>query len=273
MVTVDEIPIVCISLDRRPDRWATFQRYASVAGINAQRLSAVDASKLDVVNHPAVSLGTAHNIRFKQRRSHYEIDRPGAVGCSLSHFKAWEQLRSSDAPALIVFEDDTPVMADFRHRLTRVLQELPDQWDIVQFQLTYWDGGITGCKPIPGQEPWQLCDALQGTYAYMISQEGARKMLERAYPIELHVDAYMAYMAKMGFIRMIWHPLIDVPLPEIDDSDIQHGFTDVLIVPTDMKAAGIVALSEKSVWGLVTMAAVVGGLVALAYAVPVRRGV
>lgn len=270
MLSVDEIPMVCISLDRRPDRWATFQRYATAAGLNVQRLSAVDAQTFDAVNHPAVSLGTAHNIRFKTRRSHYEIDRPGAIGASLSHFKAWEQLRESGAPALIVFEDDAPVIPDFKARLSRVLQELPAQWDIIQFQLTYWESGITGCDPIPGQEPWQLCDALQGAYAYMISQEGARKMLARAYPIELHVDAYMAYMSKMGYIRMLWHPLIDIPGPDLD-SDIDHGFMGVMGVPTDMKKAGVVALSEKGVWGLVTMAAVVGGLLAVAYMVPARR--
>lgn len=262
--------MVCISLARRPDRWATFKAYADAAHIDVKKLPAVDAKTFDAVTHPGISLGTAHNIRFKTRRSHYEIDAAGAIGCSLSHFKAWEQLRESSAPALIVFEDDAPIMPDFKPRLAQILRELPPGWDMVQFQLTIWDKGVTGCKPIPGQEPWQLCDALMGSYAYMISQDGARKMLERAYPIEMHIDAYMACMSKMGHIRMLWHPLIDIPGPEAD-SDIAHGQPGVLGVPTNMRAAGIVALDEKGVWGLVTMAAVVGGLVALAYAIP-RKG-
>ena len=267
---IDDIPMVCISLDRRPDRWAIFQQYARAADIRVDRLSAVDAKTFDAVAHPAITLGTSYNIRYKTRRSHYEIDAPGAVGASLSHFKAWKQLLDSQAPAIIVFEDDAPIIPDFKPRLEKVLQELPPNWDLVQFQLTYWDHGITGCKPMPGQEPWQLCDALMGAYAYMISREGAQKMLARAYPIELHVDAYMAYMSKMGHIRMIWHPLIDIPGPELD-SDITHGSQGILRVPTNMKAAGIIALEERSIWGLITMAALVGGLVALAYAVPLKR--
>lgn len=269
-LTVDEIPMVCISLPRRSDRWAAFKTYADAARIDVKKLPAVDAKSFDAATHPGISLGTAHNIRFKTRRSHYEIDAAGAIGCSLSHFKAWEQLRESSAPAMIIFEDDAPIPADFKPRLTQVLRELPAGWDLVQFQLTVWDHGVTGCKPIAGQEPWQLCDALMGSYAYMISQEGARKMLERAYPIELHMDAYMAYMSKLGHIRMIWHPLIDIPGPEAD-SDIAHGRQGVLAVPTNMRAAGIVALDEKAVWGLVGMAAVAGGLVALA-TFAVRRG-
>jgi GR25 family glycosyltransferase involved in LPS biosynthesis len=261
-LTVDELPAVCISLDRRADRWAVFQEYARAADLQVQRLSAVDAKALDPVNHPAVSLGTAHNIRFKTRRSHHEIDAAGAVGCSLSHFRAWEQLLAGGAPALLVFEDDAPIPADFKPRLARVLRELPADWDMVQFQMTVWDDA-KGCAPIEGQSPWHLCTALMGSYAYMISRKGAQKMLDRAYPIEMHVDAYMAYMSKMGHIRMLWHPLIDIPGPELD-SDITHGTQGILFVPTNMAKAGVVALDERSVWGLVTMAAVAGGLLALA---------
>lgn len=263
VLTVDQIPMVCISLDRRPDRWAAFREGAEAAHVDVKRLPAVDAKTFDAAAHPGITLGTAHNIRFKTRRSHYEIDAPGAIGASLSHFKAWQQLLDSQAPAIIVFEDDAPIPADFKSRLAQVLRELPPGWDLVQFQLTVWDHGITGCKPIPGQEPWQICDALMGAYAYMISREGAQKMLAKAYPIELHVDAYMAYMSKMGHIRMLWHPLIDIPGPELD-SDITHGQQGILTVPTNMRATGVIALDERSVWGLVTMAAVAGGLIALA---------
>jgi glycosyl transferase family 25 len=267
---LEEVPMVCISLDRRPDRWAAFQRYARKADIEVQKLPAVDSKTFDVVKHPGITLGVAHNIKHKIRRSHYEIDAAGAIGCSLSHFKAWEMLRASSSPAMIIFEDDAPVPADFKARLAKVMADLPAGWDMVQFQMTTYGPGVNGCKPIQGQEPWQFCTALMGSYAYMISQRGAERMLERAYPIELHMDAYMAYMSRMGHIRMLWHPLIDIPGP-IADSDIAHGNQGVLAVPTDMRKHGIIAIKKRGVWGLVTMAAIVGGLLALAYAVPLRR--
>lgn len=267
---VDDIPMVCISLDRRPDRWAAFQKYAQAAGLEVQRISAVDAKTLDAVAHPAVSVGTAHNIKFKTRRGHHEIDTPGAVGCSLSHFKVWEIARDGGAPAVVVFEDDAPVIPDFKPRLARVLADAPPHWDIIQFQLTDWGNGVTGCKPIPGAEPWQNCTALMGSYAYIISRDGARKMLEKAYPIELHVDAYMAYMARLEHIKMLWHPLIDIPGPEMD-SDIMHGVQAILNVPTNMAKHGVVALPLRGVVGAMTMAAIVGGLLAVAYAVPRAR--
>ncbi len=267
---MEDIPAVCISLERRPDRWADFQKYVRAAGMEVQRFLAVDAKAFDAVTHPAVSVGTAHNIKFNTRRGHHEIDTPGAVGASLSHFKVWEMARDGGAPAVLVFEDDAPIIPDFKPRLARVLANLPPQWDIIQFQLTDWGNGVTGCKPVPGMEPWQDCTALMGAYAYMISRDGARKMLEKAYPVEVHVDAYMAYMARLGHIKMMWHPLIDIPGPD-NGSDIAHGTQAILSVPTNMAKHGIVALPMRGVVGAMTMAAIVGGLLAIAYAVP-RKG-
>jgi glycosyl transferase family 25 len=259
-------PAVCISLDRRPDRWNNIKASADAAGLPLERLSAVDAKSFEAHKHPAVSVGTAHNIYYGVRRSHYEIDTPGAVGASLSHFKAWTQAAQGSAPALIVFEDDAVIPPDFCQRLEAVLAALPSTggWDVIQFQLTDYGDGVTGCKPLEEEKPWQLCTSLMGAYAYMVSREGARKLLERAYPIELHVDAYMAYMCRLGHIRMMWHPLIDLPTPDMG-SDIAHGDTGILNVPTHMDRYGVVAMETTSVVGLMALAAITGGLMAFAY--------
>jgi GR25 family glycosyltransferase involved in LPS biosynthesis len=268
---IDDCPAICISLDRRPDRWASFKATADAAGLPVSRFSAVDARAFaePAHRHPGISLLTAHNIFFEQRRSHYEIDVPGAVGASLSHFKAWEQLLAGTAPAMLVFEDDCEIPVDFRTRLELVLAALPaGGWDMIQFQNTRFAGGETGCEPAPpdvAPAPWQVCKSLMGAYAYMISREGAQKMLARAYPIELHVDAYMAFMSRMGHIKMLWHPLLDIPSPDGLDTDIGHGMGSILNVPTRMEKRGVVALEGREVVGLVAAAAVVGALVALAY--------
>jgi GR25 family glycosyltransferase involved in LPS biosynthesis len=260
-------PAYCISLDRRPDRWAAFKATAEIAGLPVQRFSAVDAKAFgsEIHQHPKISLLTAHNLFRQTRRSHYEIDAPGAVGASLSHFRVWETLISSGESAFLVFEDDCDIPPDFVERLERVMKTLPANWDLVQFQRTEFKYGSNGCTPLDGG-PLQTCTSLMGAYAYMISRSGAEKLLARAYPIELHVDAYMGFMCRMGYVRMLWHPLIDIPFPQ-KDSDISHGSHDILALPTDMAKYGIVALDTKSLIGIMTMAAVVGGLVSLAYLV------
>ena len=263
---------VCISLDRRPDRWADFKATADAAGLPVQRLSAVDARGFQepAHHHPSISLLTAHNVLYEQRRSLYEIDVPGAIGASLSHFKAWESLLAAQpsVQALLVFEDDCELPIDFRARLEQMIAVLPEGgWDIVQFQNTRFTGGETGCEPAAADvapPPWQVCKSLMGAHGYMISRSGAQKMLARAYPIELHVDAYMAFMSRLGYITMLWHPLVDLPSPD-KDSDIQHGMGGILNVPTRMERRGAVVLDARELLGLVAMVAVASAAVSLAF--------
>lgn len=260
---LEGVPIVCISLERRPERWAAFEARAASAGLQVTKLPAVDAKgfQMKAHQHPDISVLTAHNIYYGVRRSHYEIDAAGAIGCSLSHYDAWRRLLASSAPAMIIFEDDSPVPADLKARLEAL--ELPADWDIIQFQRTEFSNGAS-CKPIPGEEPWQQCLGLMGSYAYMINRRGAQRMLEKAYPIELHMDAYMAFMSRIGAVRMLWHPSINIPQPE-SDSDINHGAQGILQMPTQMELDGYVGMETKTLFGLLAMAAISGAMLSLAY--------
>jgi len=268
---LDDIPIVVISLDRRPDRWAAFLQRAAAARIDkkVQRLSAVDANDFVAHEHPDISLMTAYNIKHEMRRSHHEIDRPGAIGCSLSHFKAWKSLLDSSAPAMIIFEDDSPIPTDITERIAILLSELPENSDMVTFFNTTYTNNQKGCDPDPNNSPWWNCTSLMGAHAYMITRRGATSLLAKAYPIEMHVDAYFAFMARMGYITLLWNPVLQIE-PVLTDSDINHGGTAILNIPTNMERHGIVALDITSAIGIAAMAAVVGGLIAMAYVVRKR---
>jgi len=253
------IPMVCISLERRPDRWADFKQQTDAAGMTVTRLPAVDAKEFDAVTHPAVSLLTAHNIKHKMRRSVYEIDTPGAVGCTLSHIKAWEYLVNSPAQALVIFEDDADIPLDFNARLTHLMNELPSDWDVITFYNTRFSTSY-GCSADPATAPFYGCTGLMGSHAYMVSRRGAQRLLARARPIELHVDAYIAFMSRMGHAKLQWHPVLQIA-QKAEDSDIAHGLTRILNVPTDMDKSWTTALDATSVVGLVIFSAVAGGIV------------
>jgi GR25 family glycosyltransferase involved in LPS biosynthesis len=256
-------PAICISLDRRPDRWNHIKASADAAGLPLERLVAVDAKTFDAVHHPAVSVGTAHNIQEGVRRSHYEIDAAGAIGCSLSHFAAWRRITDEKLDAMIIFEDDVEIPVDIKERLEYVMANLPPNWDMVTFYMTQFRGGRAACKPVGNGSEWWSCRSQMGAHAYMLSRRGAEKLLTRAYPIELHVDAYMAYMARLGEITILRHPLIDIE-PDDFGTDIGHGSTGILNVPTNMEKRGYVVLTVKEIIGLMGMAAVAGGLIAVA---------
>jgi hypothetical protein len=108
-----------------------------------------------------------------------------------------------------------------------------------------------------------------GAHAYMVTRRGATRLLAKAYPIEMHVDAYFAFMARMGHITLIWNPVLQIE-PVMTDSDINHGGTAILNIPTRMEKHGIVAMDVTAAIGIAAMAAVVGGLIAMAYVVRKR---
>jgi GR25 family glycosyltransferase involved in LPS biosynthesis len=170
-------------------------------------------------------------------------------------------LLDSTAPATLVFEDDATIPIDLVPRLRHILANLPPDWDILQLQRTQFASG-PGCKPIPGDSPWELCTSLIGTHAYLVSRRGAKRLLEKAYPIELHVDAYMAYMARLEHVRMIWHPLINIPQRSAS-SNIDHGNGRICTVPTNMDDQDIVALSIHTIIGIMIMTGLAGGLLGI----------
>jgi hypothetical protein len=70
-------------------------------------------------------------------------------------------------------------------------------------------------------------------------------------------------MSQLGHIRMVAHP--DMQVAQVgDDSDIQHGGTGILRIPTDMDARGLMTLDMPSVMSVALMAFVVGGFMSLA---------
>jgi hypothetical protein len=103
-----------------------------------------------------------------------------------------------------------------------------------------------------------------------VRRRGAERLLARAYPIELHVDAYIAFMSRMGYAKLQWNPCMQIE-QKYDDSDIAHGNTRILNIPTDMEKSWVSAMDTPSVLGLVAFAAVAGGIVTLALSRTVKR--
>jgi len=119
---------VCISLDRRPDRWESFRRSCPIPGV--ERFPAIDGRK---VRPPAW---------WKQGG--------GAWGCMLSHIRILEQALTDGmdqrGEVLLVLEDDALFPDDFDERTARFLEALPSDWDQI-----YLGGQHRGLRAKPPQ--------------------------------------------------------------------------------------------------------------------------
>lgn len=178
-----------------------------------------------------VRKGTATNLatgeKFPMRLVFAERCRePGEVqkmsggerGCAHSHLRLWREAAEREQNTLVL-EDDVHVLFDrtgdlgqsngkiFTDRLSLALKHAPADFDVIYLGWSGWREGnykhadFVGAKtPLPEEAlPYiRRAEYVWTTVAYVISQAGAKKLLEAAQPLDQPVDNFMAWEASQG---------------------------------------------------------------------------
>eukprot|EP00929_Paragymnodinium_shiwhaense_P103563 TRINITY_DN67143_c0_g2_i1.p1 TRINITY_DN67143_c0_g2~~TRINITY_DN67143_c0_g2_i1.p1 ORF type:complete len:509 (-),score=114.95 TRINITY_DN67143_c0_g2_i1:120-1577(-) len=194
-IKAEDVPVWVINLDKSTQRWEDTKGECDKQNIKAERFSATYGKMLPDEEYEAKTTSMA-----------YYFCSPGMVGCFLSHRRIWQRVVDEGQPAAIAFEDDVVIGPDFHQRLGSILEELPEDWDICLL-------GAVGCvttdvEPIPMKFYGYMCGGTRaapgksrnisenlfvpykplGTHAYMVSQKGAKKLLELLPKATYHVD-------------------------------------------------------------------------------------
>lgn len=166
-----------VNLDRREDRWKKFESNAHFANpLKYERYSAVDGSTLKSNSQlQRIFDGNDYNMRV------------GMVGCAMSHIKLYINLINSDADAYCILEDDITFVPEFDRKLLHLYKQVENtSWDMVYLGHHLFDHHITeesyNKKVMPVAQRWNrltsLTKSMGGTGGYLISKEGAKKLLE-----------------------------------------------------------------------------------------------
>jgi GR25 family glycosyltransferase involved in LPS biosynthesis len=204
---LDQIPVVCLNLDRRPDRW---ERVQGSPGFKAfphiERWSGTDGKTLDIQNDPRISVLVKHNVIRHTRRGHEFINTAGAVGCYLSHASAYEWFAKSNDPVILIFEDDIDLPAGCYEKLKEYIAKTPLLQDSTKWDMWQLGANIAEGSPVSATDPTVDVKAFVLAHAYFVSQRGVKRLLEQIYPLELHVDGYMSYLAKIDRLKIYASP-------------------------------------------------------------------
>lgn len=240
----------CINLKHRKDRWERFAAQPELKELKRfyrfERFEGIVGANLDIMEDTRISLRTKRNIKERIRRGHEELNTAGGVGCYLSHTSLWKEIVSRPEPYAIIFEDDADIPAGFTAKLQAAMQDvtlLPNKPDV-------WFFKYTGCHKRESNlerqvGPWtqNACSVFTG---YMISKQGAEKLLKLAFPIDMHVDMFACLAGEMGNILAVMHKNVDIGLYEVKqfDTDI-HSPTECAIceVPTDYHKKGYLVIN------------------------------
>jgi GR25 family glycosyltransferase involved in LPS biosynthesis len=163
-----------INLDRRPDRWKTFENDAKDIGIPYTRFSAIDGQKL---------MPNDQLQRIFEGNDYYM--RRGMVACALSHIKLMIELLYSSYDFFIILEDDITFVPDFAKKVNHLLEKLPDDWDLCYLGHHLWNHTKTDdhfdkeAMPmvVKKNNVESLRYSIGGTTGYLISRQGASRIL------------------------------------------------------------------------------------------------
>ncbi len=177
-----QVPIFVISLARAPERRASITRHLTELGLTYEIVNAVDGKLLpDEEQQKLLAPGVSYV--------------PGVIGCYLSHLGVYQEIANRNIPIALILEDDARlnpkivpalstgnVASNFDYCLLDcgdVSEDIPAYYDLDSRQM------LTDGFPI---YETNVGPAL--LHAYLMTQEGARKRLAHAWPIEKPVDVY-----------------------------------------------------------------------------------
>jgi GR25 family glycosyltransferase involved in LPS biosynthesis/Tfp pilus assembly protein PilF len=186
-------PVKVISLARSTERRSTF------SALNGH----VDFEFFDAIVGASVAAEAARMPALFQPGLPYTA---GAIGCAMSHLFLWQEAAATNMP-ITVLEDDAILRHDFQEQSARLLEQLPEEWDIML--LGYNFDAPLALQVMPGVSPAVVhfdqeqlrrgshafqalretpslmkLDEAFGICGYMISPQGARKLIAECFPLK-----------------------------------------------------------------------------------------
>lgn len=238
-LVLTDIPMFCINLQRRTDRWTKFVSHPGYKKLSGQikRWNAVDGRTIDWLHDTNVSLLCKKNIKMKSRRSHEELESAGGVGCAYSHIQLWKWLAESQHDMCLIMEDDLILPIDFSEKVQFTFDNSPTirkrDFDILSLGYIWAvcekKDIITGDRYIRGMTHFT------GFSCYLITRDCAKRLLEQCYPIMEHIDVWTGifkscYGLRLAHVNPQWLRLrtneskTDIHVNGCTTCDIYPGF-------------------------------------------------
>eukprot|EP01039_Chlorochromonas_danica_P000430 gene431-464_t len=222
-------PIFVLNLDRAQERWERVKEEVVKQGLEVTRLPAVDGKNL-----PSSTLAKETTMLARM------FQPKGVLGCYLSHRKFWQLVVDSNLTEAIVFEDDIQLVDNFREKLLENLRDLnrsekfdvillgaigrvhPDGKDSYSSRIfSSYIGGNRHLKRISASLYEPIRPA--GTHAYMVSREGAQKLLSLCPKATYHVDLdawrHKSLVLRMFDPMLVYQTFEDTTLTDVKNLD------------------------------------------------------
>jgi glycosyl transferase family 25 len=216
-------PVRVINMDGATARMAKAEAALAAQEIAFERFPAVVGAKLSADERAAVYDEAANRTRFRHRLIGPEL------GCYLSHVALWRQLLASDAPGMVILEDDFAAAPHLAASLAALAADGGD-WDMVKLYTRRPEARTLSTRPlIEGvalADPYQIPNT---TLGYVIRRAAAGRLLERLVPFSRPIDEDLKRFWEHGCaIRILVPPPLSFGEEASDAASIGKARRDVL---------------------------------------------
>ncbi len=273
---MNSVPVYCINLKSRPDRWKRFTSQPGVRELEKtfrfERVEAVVGKEIDIQNDSRISVRTKRNILFQKRRDHEDLDSPGAIGCYLSHAMLWKKFLESNEECCIILEDDAVVPKNFiqlfqlgQKNIKELSVNQPILWQLSKPH-TIGLRNALGDEKVRVEERW-IFDATSPTTGYVLFRDTAKVLLDNAYPIDGHVDMYMRRCSQIGMIRIVHfrYLLLGQVAVKRKDTDIQMNNCELCDLPTNLSKSNLQIVTQEHIFSTTLVILGLASLLAIQY--------
>ena len=214
MLSNNRLDIFVINLMSSPYRRMYIQSELKRAGMDFKYIHYMPA-----VDGMMVPLEDLKEVLVDSRDT---IIHQGAIGCSLSHISIWRDIVKLGLPYALVLEDDAVILPNAKEHINvginAIYDTIGNDWDVIVTDF--------GSSPYVGMEslrqhgvPHDCIHAFYNTsgglfvditgtpcahinsVSYIVSYQGAKKMLQHLIPFELPIDVEMLRLVEKGILR------------------------------------------------------------------------
>ena len=213
----DSINVIVINLDRRPDRLSWMQGQLEALNWPWMRLSATDSRDVDLqatVRRDVITAEAAREVNMPDAHKTFGITlTSGAVGCALSHLRAWDNAEKSDVPTLVMEDDVELRMAQEGvssiQALLRRLEDVPSDWDIVYLGSGQYETETarTDAERRAETRGVRVVAHAYCLYGYVIRASSVKQM-RAVLPLRSQIDGQLQ---ELGLRKYILEPNLVVP--------------------------------------------------------------
>jgi GR25 family glycosyltransferase involved in LPS biosynthesis len=143
------------------------------------------------------------------RHDHMQLGSPSMLGCLLSHVAIWHAVVDAKRASLVL-EEDAQLDAVSATRLEQLLIDVRNaSWDVLLLETGHLT--VSGATRAVGElgRTWAdpedaLHNRWMGTRGYLLTPQGAAKLLTRADELGVQVDALLGMAVVFDGLRMVW---------------------------------------------------------------------